>query len=350
MAISAATAPRTNLTWQIAILAGPLILQNLSHTLLGVIDTFFVSRISTEGLAAVGLAGVMYFAVLMLFRGTANSTVVFVGRAHGEGDDAKIGVAIWRCLNMIFWLSLLVTILPWAFGWLMQLAAPANEPVVRALGTRYLQIRALEIPLIMFSTVVWGFLVGRGNSNTPMILAWVTVLLNVFFDWILVLGNLGAPRMGVEGAAIATVLANVINALLSGLILWRGRNRQQFGTGRPRLVSMKEIWGVLRVGLPMGMGDFIEIASFTMFFAMLARLGTDILAANQIALQYMSISFTFGIAIGMACSSLVSQQLGAKRPDLAREGGLSCRDVGRGEHGHHWVELPHCARSAHGCF
>jgi MATE family multidrug resistance protein len=308
---------QTGLTRQVAFLAGPLILQNLSHTLLGVVDTYFVSRIGTEALAAVGLSSVMFFAVLMLFRGTANSTVAFVGRAYGERDDAKIGAAVWRSLNMIVWLSLVVLLLPAAFTLLMQLAAPADGTAVRALGTRYLQIRAYEIPLVMFSAVVWGFLVGRGDSRTPMILAWVTVLANILLDWMFVLGNLGAPMLGVPGAAYATVLANGINALLSALILWRKANRVTYGTGRVQIVGPRGLWTAMRVGLPMGMGDFIEIASFSAFFALIARLGTDLLAANQIALQYMSISFTIGVAVNMATASLVAQYLGARRPHFA---------------------------------
>jgi MATE family multidrug resistance protein len=71
----------------------------------------------------------------------------------------------------------------------------------------------------------------------------------------------------------------------------------------------------------MGLGDFVEVASFSAFFAIMARLGTDITAANQIALQYMSLSFTAGIAIAMACSSLVSQYLGAKEADKAERVG-----------------------------
>ena len=310
---------RASLTWQVAKLAGPLVLQNLSQTLLGVVDTFFVSRIGTDSVAAVGLASVMFFAVLMLFRSTANSTVVFVGRAHGERDDAKVGQAVWRSLNMIGWLSLIVLALPFLFSAVMSVAAPADGSAVRELGTRYLQIRAFEIPLVMFSAVVWGFLVGRGDSRTPMILAWLTVLLNIGLDWMLVLGNLGLPALGVTGAAYATVMANGANVLMSAFILWRKSSRERFGTGIVRRASWPEIKAGLAIGLPMGMGDFIEIASFSMFFALIARLGTDILAANQIALQYMSVSFTFGVAFGMAASSLVSQYLGAREPELAEK-------------------------------
>lgn len=316
---SAPIKPPAHLTWQVALLAGPLILQNLSQTLLGVMDTFFVSRISTESLAAVGLASVIFFAVLMLFRGIANSTVVFVGRAYGGGHFAQIGSMVWRSLNMIAWLSLFALAAPWLLSALMQVAAPTDSPVVQELGTRYLQIRAFEIPLIMFSAVVWGFLVGQGDSRTPMVLAWITVLLNIFLDWVLVLGNLGAPALGVAGAAYATLMANGVNALLSAFILWNPANRRTFDTGHRHLASWTELRQVLRIGLPMGLGDFVEIASFSAFFALIARLGTEVLAANQIALQYMSISFTLGMAVNMATSSLVAQYLGAGRPDLSEK-------------------------------
>lgn len=310
-----------NLTWQIALLAGPLVLQNFSQTLLGVADTYFVSSVSTEALAAVGLAGVMYFAILLLFRSTATSTVVFVGRAIGEQNPEKVGTAVWRSLNMIAWLSLTVLFMPTLFSWLMWAAAPSDSPMVRELGTQYLQIRAIEMPLVMFSSVVWGFLIGRNDSRTPMILAWITVFINIILDWLLVQGNLGAPALGVAGAAYATVIANGLNAILSAFILWNGNNRKQYATNKPHLASWTEISQVLKIGLPMGFGDFIEIASFSVFFALIARLGTEVLAANQIALQYMSLSFTFGIAIGMATSSLIAQYLGAGQPDLAEKVG-----------------------------
>lgn len=309
------------LTWQIALLSGPLILQNFSQTLMGAVDTYFVSSVSTEALAAVGLAGVIYFAVLLLFRSTATSTVVFVGRAQGEQDDKKVGLMVWRALNAIAWLSLLVFILPFLFRLLMGLAAPNDEPLVQSLGIEYLQIRTFEIPFILFSSVVWGFLVGRNDSRTPMILAWITVGANIFLDWLLVAGNLGAPALGVAGAAYATVIANGFNAILSGFILWSRSNRQLYHTEKAHVASWSEIKNVLVVGLPMGFGDFIEIASFSIFFALIARIGTNALAANQIALQYMSLSFTFGIAISMATSSLVSQYLGAGQPDTAEKVG-----------------------------
>jgi MATE family multidrug resistance protein len=312
---------QTGLTHKISLLAGPLILQNISYTLLGVTDTFFVSRVGTEAVGAVGLAGVLFFALMLLFRSTANSSVVFVGRAHGARTDEGVGEAVWKVLNMVALLTLLALTLPWVFTALFRLAAPADSVAVLTLGTQYLQIRALEVPLVMFNAVVWGFLVGRGDSRTPMLLAWLQVLVNIVLDWLLVLGNLGFPAWGVAGAAVATVLANAVITLVSAWILWRPAAHARFGTRRARWAGLPELRNVLAIGLPMGVGDFVEVASFTAFFALIGRLGTEVLAANNIALQFMSLSFTMGIAVAQACSSLVAQYLGANEPRQAERVG-----------------------------
>lgn len=320
--------PKTGLTKEIFVLALPLIFQSLSYVLLGVTDTFFVAQVSTEAVAAVGLAGVLFFAILILFRSTSSSSIVFVGRAHGANDALGIGKAIWSVLSVSLLLSVLALGLPWVYRFLFQFAAPDDGSMVRELGTTYLSIRAFEAPFAMFSAVVWGFLVGRGDSRTPMVLSWIQVLLNVFLDWVMVLGNLGFPALGVAGAAYATLIASITHAILSAFILWNRENRWTYKTSRVRFASVKELREVFRVGLPMGLGDFFDIAAFSVFFAMIGRLGTETLAANNIALQYMSISFTLGIAISQACSSLVAQYLGAKEPQQAERVGYRAMFLG----------------------
>ena len=104
----------------------------------------------------------------------------------------------------------------------------------------------------MFSGVVWSFLVGRGDSRTPMLLAWVTLLTNIFLDWVLILGNLGALALGVAGAAYATVMANGLNAVLSAAILWNTPTGRLFllvkhtyyrGMKYARSYRLDSLWG-----------------------------------------------------------------------------------------------------------
>ena len=317
-----------SLNMEVIAIATPLVLQNMAQTLLGVIDTWFISSIGTEAIAALGLAGVIFFTFYVFFRNSINSLVAFVGRAHGAEDFKKIGDIVWRGISIVGLLSLTVIILPWLFSFVIQWAAPADSGRVAEYGSLYLRIRTIEIPLAMFSAIGWAFLVGRGDSRTPMFMMWGMVAVNIFLDWVMVPGNLGVPPLGVAGAAWATVLANLFNVIVTALIIWSPKNRAMFDTGRPRRTSWADMRKVIDVGLPAGFGDFIEIASFSVFFAFIGRLGTQTLAANQIAVQYMSISFTFGLAISMAASSLVSQFVGAGDTSTAEKAAYRALIIG----------------------
>ncbi len=296
-------------------MAAPLILQNISQTLLGVIDTWFVSKLGSTEVAAVGLAGIIQFTFLVMFQATVRSIVALVGRAHGANDHKKIGDIVWRGFSVAALLSVSLLVLPWLLRSLTELASPT--PDVAALGVTYISIRVFETPFVMFSAVVWAFLVGRGDSRTPMLIMWAMVAVNVFLDWVLVLGNLGMPALGVAGAAYATILANVFNVTISAFVLWSRHNRETYHTGSPRLATWTDVKNTLALGIPAGLGDFIEIASFSLFFAMIGQISTEALAANNIAVQYMSLSFTVGVAFSMTASSLVSQYVGSEDLDMA---------------------------------
>ncbi len=317
-----------SLNMQVVAIATPLVLQNIAQTLLGVIDTWFISSLGTEAIGAVGLAGVIFFTFFVFYRNSLNALVAFIGRAYGAGDFKKIGDIVWRGIAVAGLLSISVLILPWLFTIIMGWATPADSGRVGEFGSLYMRIRALEIPIAMLSAVGWAFLVGRGDSRTPMFMMWGMVAVNIFLDWVMVPGNLGFPAMGIAGAAWATVLANLFNLGVTALILWSPKNRAEFDTGRPRLAPWADIRTVIGVGLPAGLGDFIEIGSFSVFFAFIGRLGTQTLAANQIAVQYMSISFTFGLAIAMAASSLVSQFVGAGDTSTAEKAAYRALIIG----------------------
>lgn len=317
-----------SLNMQVLAIATPLVLQNMAQTLLGVIDTWFISTIGTEAIAALGLAGVIYFTFYVLYRNSLNALVAFIGRAHGAGDHKKIGDIVWRGFSVAAMLSLTIIILPWAFTWIMDFAAPADSGRVAEYGSLYMRIRTIELPIVMFNAVGWAFLVGRGDSRTPMLMMWAMVAVNILLDWIMVPGNLGVPPLGVAGAAWATVLANLFNLAVTAFILFSPKNRAEYDTGRPRRTPWGDMRKVIEVGLPAGFGDFIEIASFSMFFAFIGSLGTQTLAANQIAVQYMSISFTFGLAISMAASSLVSQFVGAGDTSTAEQAAYRALVIG----------------------
>lgn len=297
-------------TKRIARLSVPLMFSNLAQALHGVADTWFAARIGTDALAAVGLAGVIFLSVSVFYRGTMGYALIPLSRAHGKRNDSEIRSCLAEALNVLCWLSASILVLPFLLSWLMQFSVPNDSTSICELGTVYMQIRCIELPFMMFSTVVWSFLVAQGEARLPMQLAWATVVTNVVLDWGLVLGNLGMPPLGVPGAAIATTLATILNAAVSGVILWRKQYRDACPSANLCLVSTQRVAQFLRHGLPIGITEFAELASFAVFVALVAQLGEDVLAANQIATQYISVTFALSLAIATSAATLTAQNLG----------------------------------------
>jgi multidrug resistance protein, MATE family len=309
---------RPGLTLEIVRLAAPIVGMNLSIALLGFTDTLFMGRISTTAVAAVGLGGLVFFTLVLLARGTVNGIVPFASQAFGA-KDLK---AVARALQHFLWLALISCLaipLFWlAFPFIFALAGA--EAAVTATALEFVNIRLFEIPFVLVTTVLIGFLTSLGDSRRPMLLMWAQVLLNIVFNWVLVLGNLGFPALGVRGSAIATVTATAIGAVLAVWVVFS--RRKALGLNLEWDVPKAgDLLAILRVGAPLGIMEFVEVGAFTAFLALTGRLGTAELAATQVANQISALAFMPGFGFSVAASSLVGRFVGAKDIPTATRAG-----------------------------
>lgn len=315
-----ATAPRPSIALELVKLATPIIGLNLAYALLGTTDTLFMGRIGKESVAAVGLGSLVYFTAFLLLRGMVNGIVTFASQAYGAGDPAASG----RFLRDHLWLALMlcaaIPVYFLVFDPVIR-ATGASEGVYRA-ALEFARIRTAEIPFALASTALLGFLVSQGDSRTPMLVTWGMVILNISFNVVLVFGYLGFPAMGLRGSAIGTVAAISLGAVAAALIVLSKANREKYliRFAWPRLVDLTRI---LRVGLPLGLLEFIEVAAFTAFLGLMARLGTNELAASQIANQISSLAFMPGFGLSTAAASLVGRFIGAREFEFARRTGFA---------------------------
>jgi multidrug resistance protein, MATE family len=314
------TVPRTSIALEMVKLATPIIGLNLAYALLGTTDTLFMGRIGKESVAAVGLGSLVYFTAFLLLRGTVNAIVTFASQAYGAGDLAACG----RFLRDHLWLALMlcaaIPVYFLAFDPVIRLMG-ANENVYHA-ALEFARIRTFEIPFALVSTALLGFLVSQGDSRTPMLITWGMVLLNICFNVVLVFGYLGFPALGLRGSAIGTVISIVLGSIVATVIVLSKANRTKYAItfAWPKVPDLTRI---LRVGLPLGLLDFIEVAAFTAFLGVMARLGTNELAATQIANQISSLAFMPGFGLSTAAASLVGRFIGAQEPDFARRTGYA---------------------------
>ncbi|MFC4425128.1 MATE family efflux transporter [Deinococcus navajonensis] len=310
MSEPAPTAAPLGSTRELLRLAGPLMLSNLAYTAVGFTDTLLMGRLGVVEVGAVGFASLCLLTLVLLFRGSLNTASTFVARALGAGDRAGVG----RWASVFLGCGLvgvpLALLGPALVDGLFALLRP--EPAITAVARTYAHIRVLEIPLVLLGTVALSVMVGLGNTRTPMLLAWLVVVVNALLAVLFIFG-LG---WAVAGAAWAAVVAVGLQNALAVVLLWRlhGPAYGPFRLARP---TRDELGRLMRVSLPVGFTELAEVGAFTVFQGVISRLGPTELAASQIANQLASLGFLPAFALASATGSLLSRALGASRPDIA---------------------------------
>lgn len=311
---------------EVWILAYPAILTMMSQTMMSLTDTWMVGRLGTAELAAVGLAGTLTWSIFSFFNGTISAVNTFTAQYYGAGENRRASVNTWQGLYLclLFWAAL--ALLGLGSGFFFDLMKPSAQ--VRQLGTAYARIRLAGGGLFTIYLCLSCFFRGIGNTKTPMKVVVAANLINIVFDYLLIFGKLGFPALGVRGAAIATVFANFVAALSLLLIFLSRRYHDHFFSRQTIGLKWSEMKRLLRVGSPIGVQYFLDMGSFLVFAAMIGRMGDQQLAAHNIALRLLSLSFMPCFGISIAATSLVGQYLGRKDPQRALLSGYTAIKLG----------------------
>ena len=300
---------------EVLTMAFPLILSTATWSLLQFTDRMFLTWYSPGAVAASAPAGVLNYTLMSIFIGATGYVSTFVAQYQGAGRPERIGPVLWQGV----WLSLFggLLLLPVAFlaGPIFRLIGHSAE--LQAQEAVYFRVLCLGAFFPILSSALSGFFSGRGE-NWPVL--WANALstaVNIVLDYALIFGRLGLPEMGIEGAALATVIASAFAVAVYVLLLGRRGTRETFGILRGWSFDRKLFFRFLRFGLPNGVQFFLDMSGFTFFLLFLGRLGTDALAATNITFNINSLAFMPMIGCGIAVSVLVGQYLGEDRPEVA---------------------------------
>ncbi|MBB6442648.1 MATE family efflux transporter [Phycisphaera mikurensis] len=298
-------------------IALPTIAALASRTVMSFADFLMVSRLGVDEQAAIVPATVVVFAVVSFGMGGMTAVSTLASQAFGRGDRADAGAWAWQGV----WASLafaLAALAFWPFAGPL-FAAAGHTPEVEALETGYVQIALLGVFPTVVAMAVSNFFTA---VQRPAVTFWATVVanaLNIGGNWVLIYGNLGAPALGMDGAAWATTAAAFLQAaILAGWML-RPRMRAAFATwpapgpSRPRLRRM------VKLGVPAGLQSGLEFLVFGFFIVgLVSGLGTVPAAASNIAFKFSEIAFMPCIGIGIAVTAVVGESLGAGDRGRAR--------------------------------
>ncbi len=302
-------------------LAWPVIGENFLETLLGIIDTLLVAGLGAVAIAGVGSALQVMFFLISALSALAVGSAVLVAQAIGARDPLRAGNLARQSL---IW-SVLLSI-PLAIGGYL-LSGPVIsifglEPAVARIGVQYMQVTMGTVVVLVALFIGGGVLRGAGDSRTPMLVTALANVVNVGLAYSLIYGHFGLPALGPVGSAWATFLARALALLLLVGVLWRGRNGVSIGGHGSWLPDLKVARQVLQIGVPAALEQVLVSGAFLALSMVVARLGTEMLAAHRVTFNALSLSFLPGIGFGIAATALVGQSVGAQR---IGEGGAAAR-------------------------
>jgi len=306
--------PRNIIKLALPTMAG-FVLQNIFN----IVDMYFVGKLGAGPLAAVSISGIFIGLIYTFALGISTGTVAIVSRLQGEGD--KEGAA-YSGKQSVF-LGLLIYIFLLIFGNIIIgpiLHLLGVEADIYPLAVEYARIILSGSFVVFVPMALSAYLRGSGDTVTPMRVMIVAAVLNVIFDPILIFGLLGFPKLGVAGSAIATVFARFCGMLyIVYYINFKAKDLQM--KLLPIKLDFKEMWRVLKIGVFGSVQSALRNMSEIVMMKLVVNYGTAAIASYGIGLRLRMAILLPVLGMGVAASTMVGQNLGAKKPGRAEKSG-----------------------------
>ena len=302
------TKSNTEIIKSILVLALPAVIENFFQTILGFVDTLFVSKLGLIEVSAVGVTNAIlaiYFAIFMSLGVASN---VYVAKSIGAGDKEKASQIGQQSI-------ILAAILGIIFGVISLFFA---EPLLNLMGIEkdvldpaltYFQIVAIPSILISLMFILSSILRGTGDTKSPMKVSVTINLVNIVLDYILIFGFFFIPALGLTGAAYATVIARLIGVI--GLALYLSKSTSLLFLKKNWKWNKESQFKLITLGTPAAGERLVMRVGQVLYFGMIVALGTNTFAAHQIAGNIEVFSYMIGYGFATAATILVSQRLGA---------------------------------------
>jgi len=292
------------------VLSWPTVLAMAMHTSYNLVDVFWVGKVSATAIAAVSLAGVVFFIILAIGQTLGSGTVAMIARAYGARQFDKAQ----HVLGQSVFLTMLVAL---AFGVVgvassrQILSMLGGRAEVLELGAGYLRIVSVGFVFQLLTFSVNYTFRGAGDMKTPMFIMLVSTALNMILDPLMILGLGPFPRMEVLGAGYATAIAKLVGLVFAFSFFVVGKSGLKLKLRDAWPLEGAVVKGLLSIGVPVGISYGFMALSGLVVFRLAARFGAQAIAALGIGLRILQIASLPVVGIGIATTTLIGQNLGA---------------------------------------
>ncbi|NDL67578.1 MATE family efflux transporter [Anaerotalea alkaliphila] len=297
-------------------IAMPVAFQNLITSFVNTIDVFMISSLGSESISGVGIANRVFFLLHLFLFGTASGSAILTAQFWGAGDVKSIRKALGISLTLGMGGAALFTLGAVAFPEFI-LGLFTREAGVVAEGAGYLRIVGVSYGFTAVAFAYMFVLRSTGVVKLPVVVTVIAVVLNTFFNYVLIFGHFGAPRLGVQGAAYATVAARAFECLLLLHLSYRfafptaGKIRELFS------YSMEFFLKYVKIVLPVVANELAWALGVTMYAVVFGRMGKEVMASMTITQTVEQFAFVLAFGVANASGVILGNSLGADRKDEA---------------------------------
>ncbi|GAB1377919.1 MATE family efflux transporter [Pararhodobacter aggregans] len=306
----------------VLVLGLPLVGSHVAQFLLHVTDTVMLGWYTVTDLAAGALGATVFFVIFTLGMGFAQAVMPMVATAAAAGDDTEVR----RVTRMGIWLSLAfaAVALPLFLFSGSLLAVLGQEPDVALVGGGYLSIVGFGLAPALVAMVMKSYLAALGRTQVVLWATIAGVFVNIGVNWLLIFGNFGFPEMGARGAAVASVLVQIVTLVVLMLYAISLPSLKHYQLlvrfWRPDWVALRR---VNALGLPIGLALLAETGLFAASAVMMGWLGKNTLAAHSIALEITALFFMVHLGLSNAATVMVGRARGRGDVAALRSGALA---------------------------
>ncbi len=306
----------SNLIGSVIRLAWPVVVQQVSFSMVQLVDTALVGHLGENALAGVRLAGqIFWFSQAGMVAVGVGSTAI-IARNVGAGKAHLASRTLQNAILMAFLWGVTVGLVMWFLGsW--GLGVLGAEPGARHEGTTYLRAAAVGMPFWSMVFAGNASQQGAGDTRTPMMTGIVINVANIIIAYTLINGSGPAPKLNVLGSGAGFTGAAMIGCVLVLTVLAFRQGALHWAPARFFALHPGDARRVLNIGVPAGVEQAQFNVAFMIYTRIIASLGTTALAAHGVTLAIQSLTFNVGFALSVATSALVGQSLGARKPDVA---------------------------------
>ena len=291
-------------------IALPVAMQGMLNTIVNLVDTMMIGALGATAIAAVGLANKVFFVFTLLVFGIVSGSGVLAAQYWGNGDIKNIKKVVGLALTLAVAASIAFLVPAVVCPEAVMRIFTASEDAIQV-GAGYLTIVALSYPATAVSNTFVAMLRATGRVKAPVVISSCTIFINIFFNYTFIYGNFGAPAMGAAGAALATLMARLAEALSIILVVYLGkapvaaRFKEMFGYSREFLVQF------FSTTSPVIANEFIWGLGTTLYSLAYGRMGNDAVAAITIATTIQDIVTVLFQGLSAATAGIMGNEMGA---------------------------------------